>query len=193
MDAETEPCRATRGARCRVRRGDRVEGCSTFARKMRRSLVGESGMVSSWNQQRVGTMRSRNQQVVGAAHHLPVIFVSGSTSDADLIVAAVAVEAGPSELVLAALSEKFLQEIHRVLINASRWMAMPVIVKLVNALLPGCDSSSDRASGRRRFWGVHRSDHEGWREERRAVGIWRGTSLRSATCFWAAVRRPRAA
>lgn len=57
-------------------------------------------------------LRVLHEQAACAAHHSPVVFVGGSTSQADLIVPPVLVDARPGEAVRAALAEKQLQQLH---------------------------------------------------------------------------------
>jgi hypothetical protein len=52
------------------------------------------------------------QQSPGAAHQAPVIFEDGATGQANLIVAALFVDARPGEAMRAALPEKLLEKIH---------------------------------------------------------------------------------
>jgi hypothetical protein len=68
-------------------------------------------MVDAGNQQVVVMLRNGSQQMVGAAHRLPVVFVSRPTTDADLVVTAIGTDARPGKLVFATISEKFLQQI----------------------------------------------------------------------------------
>ena len=54
----------------------------------------------------------RYQQPISPPHHSPVIFVSGSTEWADLIVAAIGVNAWPGEAMRATASEKSFPKVH---------------------------------------------------------------------------------
>jgi hypothetical protein len=54
----------------------------------------------------------RYQQTLGAAHHSPVVFVSGSASQTDLVMTPVLVDSRPGEAVGAALAKKQLQQFH---------------------------------------------------------------------------------
>jgi len=52
------------------------------------------------------------EQAIRPAHHAPVVLVGGSTSQADLIVPAIVVNARPREAVRAPLAQKKLQQFH---------------------------------------------------------------------------------
>src|SRR5215469_17950569 len=52
------------------------------------------------------------KQSASPAHHSPVVFISGSTSQTNLIMPAIFVEARPREAVRATLAEKQLQQVH---------------------------------------------------------------------------------
>jgi hypothetical protein len=52
------------------------------------------------------------QQPAGTAHQSPVIFESGSTGQAYLVMTTLVVDAGPGEPMGATLAKKVLEEIH---------------------------------------------------------------------------------
>ena len=57
---------------------------------------------------------SCGQRASRKAHRLPVVLVGGSAGKADLVMAAMAIDAGPRETVSAGLSKKVSQKIHDV-------------------------------------------------------------------------------
>jgi hypothetical protein len=85
----------------------------------RRRPAFSSHLISSIDSSRQSSSRRgesvlpvRHRQAISASHPLPVIFVSSSTDETDLIVLAIAAESWPSKLMGAQFAEESLQESH---------------------------------------------------------------------------------